>query len=142
MQAGRGKEERCREGPALGGTLSQQGCTWWAPPPVHEHTNSTYPLPHTCNPLPPVLCCTQVLKFLQDLHIESDVTTKECGCLGSCGKGPNMVLLPQERFLAHVATPADAAQVSSGVGARRSCSPGNGAALAPAPMAWSASCAL
>ncbi len=30
---------------------------------------------------------------------------------GGCGAGPNLVLLPAERLLSHVATPADAAEV-------------------------------
>lgn len=52
----------------------------------------------------------QILKFAQDLGIDN-VTAVECGCLGNCGHGPNMVLLPQEVVLRHIATPADFADV-------------------------------
>eukprot|EP00879_Flechtneria_rotunda_P024747 GHRR01026254.1.p1 GENE.GHRR01026254.1~~GHRR01026254.1.p1 ORF type:complete len:195 (+),score=71.07 GHRR01026254.1:454-1038(+) len=52
----------------------------------------------------------QVLKFAQDLGL-TDVNIQECGCLGNCGNGPNMLLTPEEVTLGHVATPADMADI-------------------------------
>ncbi|PNH08665.1 Protein STIP1 [Tetrabaena socialis] len=52
----------------------------------------------------------QVLKFAQDLGLPS-VRAAPTGCLGNCGSGPNLVLLPNEQLLNHVATPKDLAQV-------------------------------
>lgn len=48
----------------------------------------------------------QILKFTRDLGLE-ELDVQECGCLGNCGKGPNMVLMPGEVRLRHVSTPAD-----------------------------------
>jgi hypothetical protein len=48
----------------------------------------------------------QILKFVKDLGLE-ELGVEECGCLGNCGKGPNMVLMPGELRLRHVSTPAD-----------------------------------
>ncbi|KAI8528585.1 hypothetical protein RHMOL_Rhmol12G0159400 [Rhododendron molle] len=39
------------------------------------------------------------------------VSVNSCGCLGRCGAGPNLVVLPQSTFFAHCGTPARAAQV-------------------------------
>ncbi|CAD7703544.1 unnamed protein product [Ostreobium quekettii] len=51
-----------------------------------------------------------VLQFAQDLcHPDLDVNS--CGCLGNCGNGPNMVILPAEREVSHVGTPARMAEV-------------------------------
>lgn len=52
----------------------------------------------------------QVLKFAQDLGLE-ELDVGECGCLGNCGKGPNMVILPEGITLRHVSTTADIADV-------------------------------
>ncbi|KAJ9509379.1 hypothetical protein QJQ45_001827 [Haematococcus lacustris] len=53
----------------------------------------------------------QVLKLLQDLHLQPAVAVVECGCLGGCGSGPNIMLLPEEQRLSHVSTPSDAMQL-------------------------------
>ena len=52
----------------------------------------------------------QVLQYFRELVDSSQVTVSPCGCLGQCGNGPNLVLLPSELVLRHVQTPA---QVSS-----------------------------
>ncbi|XP_058193768.1 uncharacterized protein LOC131310644 isoform X1 [Rhododendron vialii] len=39
------------------------------------------------------------------------VSVNSCGCLGRCGAGPNLVVLPQSTFFAHCGTPARAAHV-------------------------------
>ncbi|KAH7857494.1 hypothetical protein Vadar_013360 [Vaccinium darrowii] len=39
------------------------------------------------------------------------VSVNSCGCLGRCGAGPNLVVLPQSAFFAHCGTPARAAHV-------------------------------
>ncbi|KAG5522479.1 hypothetical protein RHGRI_034602 [Rhododendron griersonianum] len=39
------------------------------------------------------------------------VSVNSCGCLGRCGAGPNLVVLPQSTFFAHCGTPARAARV-------------------------------
>ncbi|GIL55208.1 hypothetical protein Vafri_10796 [Volvox africanus] len=52
----------------------------------------------------------QLLKFAVDLGLPS-LKAAPIGCLGNCGNGPNMVVLPDERLLHHVATPNDLAQV-------------------------------
>lgn len=51
-----------------------------------------------------------LLKFAQDLGLH-ELEVNPCGCLGNCGNGPNIVLLPQEVVLHHVATPTDVAEV-------------------------------
>ncbi|GMH42381.1 hypothetical protein BSKO_10300 [Bryopsis sp. KO-2023] len=51
-----------------------------------------------------------VLRFAQDLSIPN-LEAESCGCLGQCGNGPNMILLPSETFVRHVSTPADMAEV-------------------------------
>lgn len=42
-----------------------------------------------------------------------DLTVKSCGCLGKCGIGPNVVLLPGPVFVSHLGTPAKGAQLLS-----------------------------
>ncbi|PSR84665.1 Hsp70-Hsp90 organizing protein [Actinidia chinensis var. chinensis] len=44
-----------------------------------------------------------------------DVSVNSCGCLGRCGAGPNLVVLPQAAFVAHCGTPARAAQIMATV---------------------------
>ncbi|KAI8468263.1 MAG: hypothetical protein J3K34DRAFT_427668 [Monoraphidium minutum] len=52
----------------------------------------------------------QLVRFGQDLGLrELEITA--CGCLGNCGNGPNLVVLPQAMVLRHVSTPADLAHV-------------------------------
>lgn len=50
------------------------------------------------------------MKFARDLGIP-DLTVADCGCLGNCGNGPNMVVLPEETLLHHVATTTDLVEV-------------------------------
>lgn len=40
-----------------------------------------------------------------------DVTVNSCGCLGRCGAGPNLVILPGPTFVGHCGTAARAADV-------------------------------
>lgn len=42
--------------------------------------------------------------------VPPDVSVKSCGCLGGCGKGPNLVALPGATFVSHCGTAARAAQ--------------------------------
>lgn len=53
----------------------------------------------------------EVFKFLQDLTQEADVRVRDCSCLGNCGNGPNMALMPEGKELDHVATLDDATRV-------------------------------
>ncbi|XP_011086960.1 probable UDP-N-acetylglucosamine--peptide N-acetylglucosaminyltransferase SEC [Sesamum indicum] len=41
------------------------------------------------------------------------VTVNSCGCLGRCGSGPNIVILPEAVFVAHCGTPTKAATTMS-----------------------------
>ncbi|KAK1417925.1 hypothetical protein QVD17_27061 [Tagetes erecta] len=41
------------------------------------------------------------------------ISVNSCGCLGRCGAGPNLVVLPSETFVNHCATAARAAEVMS-----------------------------
>ncbi|CAL5228541.1 g11695 [Coccomyxa viridis] len=52
----------------------------------------------------------QVLKFARDLALE-DLHIEEVGCLGGCGSGPNMILMPGEVPLRHISTPAKVTDV-------------------------------
>eukprot|EP00882_Tetradesmus_deserticola_P012837 GHRQ01013604.1.p1 GENE.GHRQ01013604.1~~GHRQ01013604.1.p1 ORF type:complete len:238 (+),score=81.63 GHRQ01013604.1:544-1257(+) len=52
----------------------------------------------------------QLLKFAQDLGID-EVEISDCGCLGNCGNGPSLVVLPEAVMLRHVSTPKDVADV-------------------------------
>ncbi|KAI3921064.1 hypothetical protein MKX01_036043 [Papaver californicum] len=40
-----------------------------------------------------------------------NIIIKSCGCLGKCGSGPNLVVLPDGVLINHVGTPAKTAQV-------------------------------
>lgn len=42
-----------------------------------------------------------------------ELTVKSCGCLGKCGIGPNVVLLPGPVFVSHLGTAAKAAELLS-----------------------------
>ncbi|KAJ4838490.1 hypothetical protein Tsubulata_012374 [Turnera subulata] len=55
----------------------------------------------------------QTLQVLTDLS-PPDVSVKSCGCLGRCGAGPNVALLPQGIILGHCGTAAQAAQIICG----------------------------
>ncbi|KAL3655427.1 hypothetical protein CASFOL_001213 [Castilleja foliolosa] len=41
------------------------------------------------------------------------VAVKSCGCLGRCGSGPNIVILPEGAFMGHCGTPSKAANAMS-----------------------------
>ncbi|KAI3464202.1 hypothetical protein Pfo_020865 [Paulownia fortunei] len=41
------------------------------------------------------------------------VTVNSCGCLGRCGSGPNIVILPEGIFVGHCGTPSEAVNVMS-----------------------------
>lgn len=47
----------------------------------------------------------RILKVLEDMKIDG-VDIHACGCLGQCGRGPNMALLPQGTVAYGVATPS------------------------------------
>lgn len=53
----------------------------------------------------------QVIRYFEELVESSQVTVSESGCLGQCGNGPNLVLLPSERIFRHVQTPAQVASL-------------------------------
>ncbi|RZC71366.1 hypothetical protein C5167_034544 [Papaver somniferum] len=40
-----------------------------------------------------------------------NIIIKSCGCLGKCGSGPNLVVLPEGVLVSHVGTPMKTAQV-------------------------------
>ncbi|KVH91438.1 Tetratricopeptide-like helical [Cynara cardunculus var. scolymus] len=40
-----------------------------------------------------------------------NITVNSCGCLGRCGAGPNLVILPSATFVSHCATAARAAEI-------------------------------
>ena len=52
----------------------------------------------------------QILKFAQSLQISS-VQITECGCLGHCGQGPNIAIMPQGVILQGINTPERLMQV-------------------------------
>lgn len=52
----------------------------------------------------------QTLELLKGLA-SPNVTVESCGCLGHCGSGPNLVVLPSEIFVSHCCTPAHAARL-------------------------------
>ncbi|KAL8110994.1 hypothetical protein AgCh_026672 [Apium graveolens] len=54
----------------------------------------------------------ETLQVLTDLA-PPDLTVKSCGCLGKCGIGPNVVVLPGPVFVSHLGTAAKAAQLLS-----------------------------
>lgn len=41
----------------------------------------------------------------------ADVNVKTCGCLGRCGSGPNLALLPEGVIVSHIGTVARAARI-------------------------------
>ncbi|CAK7327909.1 unnamed protein product [Dovyalis caffra] len=51
----------------------------------------------------------QTLEIVTDLA-PPDITVKSCGCLGRCGSGPNVAVLPQGIIVNHCGTTAKAAQ--------------------------------
>ncbi|KAK9115609.1 hypothetical protein Sjap_014556 [Stephania japonica] len=46
----------------------------------------------------------------------SNVSINSCGCLGRCGAGPNLVVLPDELLVSHCGTAAQAAEVMARIG--------------------------
>ncbi|XP_010552156.1 PREDICTED: uncharacterized protein LOC104822590 isoform X2 [Tarenaya hassleriana] len=52
----------------------------------------------------------QILETLSSLS-PPDLLVKPCGCLGRCGSGPNLVVLPQGLVINHCATPYRAAEI-------------------------------
>ncbi|EFJ08816.1 hypothetical protein SELMODRAFT_447911 [Selaginella moellendorffii] len=51
----------------------------------------------------------QTLQALQNLA-PAAVSVESCGCLGRCGSGPNLVLLPDQLLVSYCNTPAHAAR--------------------------------
>ncbi|CDP20474.1 unnamed protein product [Coffea canephora] len=51
-----------------------------------------------------------ILQILSGIAPPS-VSVNSCGCLGRCGAGPNVVVLPQGAFVGHCSTPAKAARL-------------------------------
>ncbi|KAI3703710.1 hypothetical protein L1987_73904 [Smallanthus sonchifolius] len=54
----------------------------------------------------------EVLQVLSGIAPPS-ISVNSCGCLGQCGTGPNLVILPSATFVNHCATAARAAEVMS-----------------------------
>eukprot|EP00268_Persea_americana_P037754 TRINITY_DN3746_c0_g1_i10.p1 TRINITY_DN3746_c0_g1~~TRINITY_DN3746_c0_g1_i10.p1 ORF type:complete len:177 (-),score=23.34 TRINITY_DN3746_c0_g1_i10:374-904(-) len=52
----------------------------------------------------------RTLETLSDLA-PPDVTVKSCGCLGRCGAGPNLVVLPEAAFIGNCGTAARASEL-------------------------------
>ncbi|CAI9113324.1 OLC1v1013901C1 [Oldenlandia corymbosa var. corymbosa] len=52
----------------------------------------------------------EILQILSGLS-PSGVSVNSCGCLGRCGSGPNVVVLPQALFVGHCGTPSKAARL-------------------------------
>ncbi|PKI63316.1 uncharacterized protein LOC116215235 [Punica granatum] len=52
----------------------------------------------------------QTLETLSGLA-PADVTVKTCGCLGRCGSGPNLALLPEGVIVSHIGTAARASRI-------------------------------
>lgn len=66
----------------------------------------------------------EILGTLSDIS-PPEVTVKSCGCLGRCGAGPNLVVLPSGTMVGHCGTPARAAEVLAQIcGGRRGGSEG------------------
>ena len=45
----------------------------------------------------------KVLKALKE-SAPADITVEGCGCLGQCGSGPNVLILPENEWCLHVKT--------------------------------------
>ncbi|XP_020525114.1 uncharacterized protein LOC18437633 isoform X2 [Amborella trichopoda] len=52
----------------------------------------------------------ETLELMSDLA-PPEISVKSCSCLGRCGSGPNLVLLPAEEFVSHCDTPAKIADL-------------------------------
>ncbi|KAF5774083.1 putative tetratricopeptide-like helical domain superfamily, Thioredoxin-like superfamily [Helianthus annuus] len=57
---------------------------------------------------------TEILQVLTGIAPPT-ISVTSCGCLGRCGSGPNLVVLPSETFVSHCATAARAADVMGSV---------------------------
>ncbi|CAH1423998.1 unnamed protein product [Lactuca virosa] len=53
---------------------------------------------------------TEALQVLSGIN-PPNITVKSCGCLGKCGAGPNLVILPGPTYVNHCATAARAADI-------------------------------
>ncbi|XP_071727299.1 uncharacterized protein [Rutidosis leptorrhynchoides] len=53
---------------------------------------------------------SDVLQVLSGIA-PSNISVNSCGCLGRCGAGPNLVVLPSATFVNHCATAARAAEI-------------------------------
>ncbi|XP_050220393.1 uncharacterized protein LOC126670660 [Mercurialis annua] len=56
---------------------------------------------------------TQTLEIIRDIS-PPHVSVNSCGCLGCCGAGPNLAILPQGILVGHCGTPASAARIIAG----------------------------
>ncbi|KAK3288488.1 hypothetical protein CYMTET_4039 [Cymbomonas tetramitiformis] len=52
-----------------------------------------------------------VLACFRELTNPEEVAVIQCGCLGQCGAGPNIVFLPSELVVRHCSTPAQVARL-------------------------------
>lgn len=92
-------------------------------------TSSTYP-PHLRFPVKSEaqveeirVCTNRTCRrqgSMQTFHILTalappDVSVKSCGCLGRCGAGPNVALLPDGQIVGHCGTAAGAAELMVGL---------------------------
>lgn len=56
----------------------------------------------------------EILAVLSDIS-PPEVSVTSCGCLGRCGAGPNLAVLPEGTLVGHCGTPARAAELLAGV---------------------------
>ncbi|XWS60785.1 hypothetical protein CRYUN_Cryun07bG0067000 [Craigia yunnanensis] len=92
-------------------------------------SNSTYP-PHLRFPVKSDaqveeirVCTNRTCRrqgSMQTLHTLTalappDISVKPCGCLGRCGAGPNVALLPHGQIVGHCGTAAGAAELTVGL---------------------------
>lgn len=79
----------------------------------------------------------QVLQFAKDLALPS-IEAVSCGCLGACGAGPNVALIPKDGtsplILRHVGTPQRVADLLRGVCGEQVGAVGGAALLAGWPV--------
>ncbi|KAI3503911.1 hypothetical protein L1887_32396 [Cichorium endivia] len=56
----------------------------------------------------------EILQVLSGIN-PPNIAVNSCGCLGRCGAGPNLVILPGATYLKHCATAARAAEIMAAV---------------------------
>ncbi|XP_076929838.1 small glutamine-rich tetratricopeptide repeat-containing protein 2-like [Bidens hawaiensis] len=82
---------------------------------IQNQTTTPHPFPSRTKPISataPTPTPTEILQVLSGIAPPT-ISVNSCGCLGRCGAGPNLLVLPSETFVNHCATAARAAQVMS-----------------------------